>query len=74
MRKIFRNFEKVLLVIALLGFATTALGKDATTKKRASQIFPKGSNAILNMNGDEFEKSMTKEDQLMFIYVFDTEQ
>jgi hypothetical protein len=63
-----RSFSKLLITtLALLGLTTCA-------KTRASDFFPKGSGAILNMPGEEFEELMQTTDKLLFLYVFDSQQ
>ena len=72
-KKIFspRTFQKILLFSSLLAL----LGHSApNVKSRASNFFPRGSGAIMNMGNDEFEQVMANPDHMMFLYVFDSEQ
>jgi hypothetical protein len=41
-------------------------------KDRAGNYFPSGSGAVLNMNEEKFESTIVTEDQLMFLYLFDS--
>jgi hypothetical protein len=63
-----RTFQKLLLLSTLTMWA--ALG----AKKRAVDFFPRGSGAVLNLSPEEFEDVMATTDQLLFLYVFDSEQ
>lgn len=66
-----RNFQKLLLTLSSLAALLQAA---PSTKNRAANYFPRGSGAILNMKSEQFVEAMNSEDQLMFIYVFDSEQ
>jgi hypothetical protein len=61
-----RTFQKLLVVSTLALLSSCA-------KKKASDFFPRGSGAILNMKPEEFEDTMQTTDQLLFLYVFDSE-
>jgi hypothetical protein len=73
MIKIFtpRNFQKILLVQSLLSLLTLSA---PNPKGRASNFFPRGSGAIMNLDDAEFENVMSTSDHMLFLYVFDSEQ
>ena len=62
-----RTFQKLLVISTLTMMVLGA-------KKRAVDFFPRGSGAVLNLSPEEFEDTMATTDQLLFLYVFDSEQ
>jgi thioredoxin-like negative regulator of GroEL len=63
-----RTFQKLLVISAL------TLAVLSAPKKRSSDFFPRGSGVVLNMNSDDFEDTVQTTDNLIFLYVFDSEQ
>ena len=66
-----RTFQKLLLVSSLVALLSKAA---PNPKSRASNFFPRGSGAIMNLNDTEFESVMSTSDQMILLYVFDSEQ
>ncbi|CDW85441.1 UNKNOWN [Stylonychia lemnae] len=74
MRNLFRrNFQNILLLLGLVTLQGSLV--QGAKKSRASDFFPKGSGVILNYKPSQFEEEIQKKsDQLVFLYVFDSEQ
>ena len=75
MNKIFRKFQKLSLLctLGLSLFALCVVGQ-GNAKNRAAAFFPRGSGVILNMAPGELDKLMETDSNLLFFYVFNSEQ
>ena len=62
-------FQKLLLLSTI---AAVSMGA-SSAKKKAQSFFPKGSGALVNLSPAEFEDTMLDSDQLLFIFVYDSE-
>eukprot|EP00347_Sterkiella_histriomuscorum_P011459 403372372 len=69
MPNIKRNFQNILL---LLGLITLNSSYTLAKKGRAADFFPPGSGMKLNSDPSKLDEELGKQDQLVFLYVFDS--
>lgn len=65
-----RKFQNLLLLLGLTALSTMMT---SAKKGRAADYFPPGIGVKLNVDDKKFEDEISKSDQLVFLYVFDSQ-